>query len=89
MRAAVYTQYGPPEVVTIQEVMTPSRRKNEVLVRVHASTVKCNDRGFRTPEYPFIIKPVHGFRFPLEQIVEAYRYLQAEQKLGNVVVAFG
>ncbi|MDQ3234898.1 MAG: hypothetical protein M3Q07_24085 [Pseudobdellovibrionaceae bacterium] len=68
MRTAVYRQYGPPEVVTIQEVMTPSRRKDEVLVRVHASTVNRNDRGFRTP---------------------AYRYLQAGQKLGNVVVAFG
>ena len=39
MKAAVYTQYGPPEVVDIREVPKPSPKENEILVRVMASTV--------------------------------------------------
>ncbi len=69
MKAAVYTQYGPPEVVTIQEVMAPSPRNNEVLVRVHATTVNRNDCGFRTPEYPAIIRPIHGLFRPRKTIL--------------------
>ena len=51
MRAAVYTQYGPPEVVSIQEFNKPVPAENEVLIRVHASTVNRTDCGFRSAEY--------------------------------------
>ncbi|MFN4085313.1 MAG: NAD(P)-dependent alcohol dehydrogenase [Spirosomataceae bacterium] len=51
MKAAVYTQYGPPEVVDIREVPKPSPKENEILVRVMASTVNRTDAGFRSAEY--------------------------------------
>ncbi|MBJ6117825.1 NAD(P)-dependent alcohol dehydrogenase [Pontibacter sp. BT310] len=51
MKAAVHTRYGPPEVVSIQEVPKPEPKDNEVLLRVHASTVNRTDSGFRSAEY--------------------------------------
>jgi NADPH:quinone reductase-like Zn-dependent oxidoreductase len=39
MKAAVHTSYGPPDVVRITEVDTPTPKGNELLVRVYATTV--------------------------------------------------
>ena len=51
MRAAVYTKYGPPEVVELMELEKPIPKKNEVLVKVVASTVNRTDAGLRSAEY--------------------------------------
>jgi len=51
MKAAVHTKYGAPEVVKTMEVPKPIPKKNEVLVKVYASTVNRTDSGFRSAEY--------------------------------------
>lgn len=48
MYAAVYTNDGGPDVVNIKNVTTPTPNDNEVLVKVHASTVNRTDCGFRS-----------------------------------------
>jgi NADPH:quinone reductase-like Zn-dependent oxidoreductase len=43
MKAVVYTRYGPPEMLRLEEVDRPSPRDDEVLVKVHAVSVNASD----------------------------------------------
>jgi NADPH:quinone reductase-like Zn-dependent oxidoreductase len=54
MKAVVHDRYGPPEVLRVGEVERPVPKEDEVLVRVHASTVTRGDTmGVRSEEYRF------------------------------------
>jgi NADPH:quinone reductase-like Zn-dependent oxidoreductase len=68
MKANVYTQYGPPEVVKFIEVEKPVPSENEILIKVHAATVNRTDSGFRSAEY-FISRFWSGLFKPKYQIL--------------------
>jgi NADPH:quinone reductase-like Zn-dependent oxidoreductase len=57
VKAAVHTQYGPPEVVQIAEVATPSPGDSELLVKVHATTVNRTDCHYRSGR-PLFMRPL-------------------------------
>jgi NADPH:quinone reductase-like Zn-dependent oxidoreductase len=63
MRAAVHTSYGPPDVVRIAEVDKPTPKNNQVLVKVHATTVNRTDSGFRAGK-PLIVRLFTGLIRP-------------------------
>jgi NADPH:quinone reductase-like Zn-dependent oxidoreductase len=52
MRAAVYHRFGGPETVRVEQLPRPSVRPDDVLIRVHASTVSAADDRDRTRDVP-------------------------------------
>lgn len=46
MKAATFTEYGPPKQLTVRDVETPTPGDDEILVEVHAATVTRTDCGF-------------------------------------------
>jgi NADPH:quinone reductase-like Zn-dependent oxidoreductase len=73
MRAVVYTEYGTPDVLEVQEIDTPTIKDGELLVRVHASSINSWDwdllrgkpwitriGGLRTPQHPVLGADIAG-----------------------------
>jgi NADPH:quinone reductase-like Zn-dependent oxidoreductase len=75
MKAIVYTQYGPPEVLRLAEIPRPTPKDNEVLVKVLVTTVTVADsrvRGFRVPpSYWLPARIALGIRKPKNVILGA------------------
>jgi 2-desacetyl-2-hydroxyethyl bacteriochlorophyllide A dehydrogenase len=52
MRAIVCTKYGSPDVLQLREVAKPTPKDNEVLIRIHATTVTAGDSEIRRSKFP-------------------------------------
>ncbi len=70
MKAVVYREYGSPEVLRVAEVDRPAAGADEVLVKVHASSVNPYDLHFVTG-WPFLMRLQLGLFKPKEPIVGA------------------
>jgi NADPH:quinone reductase-like Zn-dependent oxidoreductase len=86
MKAAVHTRYGPPDVVRISEVDKPTAKDNQVLVKVHATTVNRTDSGLRAAK-PFINRFFTGLRRPRVTIL-GNEFAGAVEAVGRGVRAF-
>lgn len=86
MKAAVYSTYGPPEVVKLTTIPQPIPKENEVLVKVYASTVNRTDAGFRSAEY-FISRFWTGLLRPKHQILGS-EFAGVIEEIGQRVTLF-
>ena len=58
MKAIVYTKFGPPDVLQLQEVEKPTPKDNEVLIKIYATTVVKEDPDMRaSPGFNGFLKP--------------------------------
>jgi NADPH:quinone reductase-like Zn-dependent oxidoreductase len=86
MRAIINTKYGPPEVVKLLEVEKPVPKDNEVLIKVHATTVNRTDCGFRSAEY-FISRFFSGLFRPKNNTL-GNEFAGAIEAIGKDVTSF-
>jgi NADPH:quinone reductase-like Zn-dependent oxidoreductase len=86
MKAAVHTRYGPPEVVQISEVDKPTAKDNELLVKVHATTVNRTDCGYRAAK-PFVLRFFTGLVRPRAPILGT-EFAGEVEAVGTAVTSF-
>lgn len=68
MKAIVRDKYGQPEVLKLKEIPKPTPKENELLVRVHATTVNRTDTAIVTGR-PFVFRLFIGFPKPKRLII--------------------
>ena len=69
MKAMVYTQYGSPEVLSLQQVEKPSPKDNEVLVKIRAVSLNVADKHLL--QGPLLVRPTQGMFGPKRRILGA------------------
>jgi NADPH:quinone reductase-like Zn-dependent oxidoreductase len=92
MRAIVWTAYGPPDVLQLQEVEKPVPKDDEVLIRIHATTVSAGDCEMRSLKIPlFLGLPVrmyNGLRRPRRMTILGQELAGEIESVGRDVTLF-
>ncbi|NHJ06234.1 MAG: NAD(P)-dependent alcohol dehydrogenase [Candidatus Heimdallarchaeota archaeon] len=71
MKAIILTKYGPPSVLKLQEIEKPTIKENQVLIKVHATSVtpmEYRTRSAKAPLWP-ISRIMMGFWKPKQKII--------------------
>jgi NADPH:quinone reductase-like Zn-dependent oxidoreductase len=100
MKAIVYEAYGSPDVLKLKEVAKPVPKSNEVLIKVHATTVTTGDWRVRSlnlpPGFGFLGRLIFGILKPRQPIlgseiagvIESVGKGVSKFKVGDAVFSF-
>ena len=68
MKAAICTKYGNPSFLKLVDVSKPTPKEDQILVKIHASSVTSGDARIRRAD-PCIIRLIFGFRKPRKSVL--------------------
>jgi NADPH:quinone reductase-like Zn-dependent oxidoreductase len=86
MQAVVYSEYGPPAVLRLEDVAKPNPSDDELLIRVFASSVNRTDCGFLRGK-PRFVRLISGLRRPKKAILGC-EFAGRIEAVGKHVTAF-
>ena len=92
MKAVIWTQYGSPDVPQLGEVEKPTPKKNEVLIKIFATSATMGDCEMRNLKFPYWtrwpMRAYFGFRKPTRVTILG-GYLAGEiEAVGEEVTQF-
>jgi NADPH:quinone reductase-like Zn-dependent oxidoreductase len=86
MKAILHTQYGAPELLRLQDISTPVPKANEMLIKIHASTVNRTDCGFLRGK-PFVTRFISGLPNP-KYTTLGNEFAGEVEAIGSAVTSF-